>query len=76
MGIMNPQIRYGEDVMSRVSYSMMEEKGLATLNNSVIQGINELTRKIAEKHGIKLDSVFEIVFVANPIMHHLLLGID
>ena len=76
MGIMNPQIRYGEDVMSRVSYCMMEGKGLATLNNSVIQGINELTRKIAEKHGIKLDSVFEIVFVANPIMHHLLLGID
>ena len=76
MGIMNPQIRYGEDVMSRVSYCMMEEKGLATLNNSVVQGINELTRKIAEKHGIKLDSIFEIVFVANPIMHHLLLGID
>ena len=76
MGIMNPQIRYGEDVMSRVSYCMMEEKGLATLNKSVIQGINELTRKIVEKHGIKLDSVFEIVFVANPIMHHLLLGID
>ncbi len=76
MGIMNPQIRYGEDVMSRVSYCMMEEKGLATLNNSVIQGINELTRKIAEKYEIKLDSVFEIVFVANPIMHHLLLGIN
>ena len=76
MGTMNPQIRYGEDVMSRVSYCMMEEKGLATLNNSVIQSINELTRKIAEKNGIKLDSVFEIVFVANPIMHHLLLGIN
>ena len=76
MGIMNPQIRYGEDVMSRVSYCMIEEKGLATLNNSVIEGISELTRKITEKHGIKLDSVFEIVFVANPIMHHLLLGID
>ena len=76
MGIMNPQIRYGEDVMSRVSYCMMEEKGLATLNSSVIQGINELTRKIAEKHGIKLDRVFDIVFVATPIMHHLLLGID
>ncbi len=76
MGIMNPQIRYGEDVMSRVSYCMMEEKGLATLNNSVIQGINELTRKIAEKHEIKLNTVFEIVFVANPIMHHLLLGIN
>ncbi len=76
MGIMNPQIRYGEDVMSRVSYCMMEEKGLATLNNSVIESINELTRKITENHGVKLDSVFEIVFVANPIMHHLLLGID
>ena len=76
MGIMNPQIRYGEDVMSRVSYCMMEEQGLATLNNSVIKGVNELTTKISEKHGIKLDRVFEVVFVANPIMHHLLLGID
>ena len=52
MGIMNPQIRYGEDVMSRVSYCMMEEKGLDTLNKSVIQGINELIRKIAEKHAV------------------------
>ena len=76
MGIMNPQIRYGEDVMSRVSYCMIEKKGLAMLNSAVIESINELTRKIVEKHGIKLDSVFEIVFVANPIMHHLLLGID
>ena len=76
MGIMNPQIRYGEDVMSRVSYCMMEEKGLATLNKSVVEGINELIRKITEKHEVKLDRVFEIVFVANPIMHHLLLGID
>ena len=76
MGIMNPQIRYGEDVMSRVSYCMMEGKGLATLNGVVIEGINELIRKITEEQGIKLDRVFEIVFVANPIMHHLLLGID
>ena len=37
MGIMNPQIRYGEDVMSRVSYCMIEKKGLALLNSSVIQ---------------------------------------
>ncbi len=76
MGIMNPQIRYGEDVMSRVSYCMMEEKGLATLNRSVIDGLNELIKKITKKYEIKSDRVFETVFVANPIMHHLLLGID
>ena len=76
MGIMNPQIRYGEDVMSRVSYCMMEEKGLATLNNSVINGLNGLINKITEKYEVNLDRVFETVFVANPIMHHLLLGID
>ncbi len=76
MGLMNPQIRYGEDVMSRVSYCMMEEKGLATLNNSVVEGLNDLIRKITAKNQIKSDRVFETVFVANPIMHHLLLGID
>ncbi|MDC3076334.1 ASKHA domain-containing protein, partial [Paracoccaceae bacterium] len=76
MGIMNPQIRYGEDVMSRVSYCMMEKKGLTTLNKAVINGLNELIVKITEKHQVKSDSVFETVFVANPIMHHLLLGID
>ena len=76
MGIMNPQIRFGEDVMSRVSYCMMEEKGLATLNRVVIEGLNELIVKITERHQIRLDRVFETVFVANPIMHHLLLGIN
>ena len=55
---------------------MMEEKGLATLNRAVIDGLNELIIKITEKYQIRLERVFETVFVANPIMHHLLLGIN
>ena len=75
-GTMNPQIRYGEDVMSRVSFTMLQKEGLKNLHSSVIKGLNDLIKSIVSENKIKKDEIFEIVFVANPIMHHLLLGID
>ena len=75
-GTMNPQIRYGEDVMSRVSYTMLQKDGLKNLHSSIIKGINDLIKTITTENKIKKDMIFEIVFVSNPIMHHLLLGID
>ncbi len=75
-GSMNPQIRYGEDVMSRVSYTMLQKEGLKNLHSSVIKGLNNLIKSIVSENKIKKDEIFEIVFVSNPIMHHLLIGID
>lgn len=75
-GIMNPQIRFGEDLMSRVSYSMMNPGGDQEMTKSVREAINVLIGDIAKEAGIANDLILEVVFVCNPVMHHLLLGID
>jgi uncharacterized 2Fe-2S/4Fe-4S cluster protein (DUF4445 family) len=75
-GIMNPQIRFGEDLMSRVSYVMMNPGGEKELTQTIRQAINELTKQLCRQHGCNDTDIVEVVFVANPIMHHLLLGIN
>ena len=75
-GIMNPQIRFGEDLMSRVSYAMMNPGGDKEMTSEVRNAINELARTIAEDAEIDPKQIMECVFVCNPVMHHLLLGID
>ncbi|QXT38615.1 ASKHA domain-containing protein [Gymnodinialimonas ceratoperidinii] len=75
-GLMNPQIRFGEDLMSRVSYVMMNPGGDAEMTSAVQEALNTLAREIAEEAGIDPRLIFETVIVCNPVMHHLLLGID
>lgn len=75
-GRMNPQIKFGEDLMSRVSYVMMNPGGEVDLTASIRETIDELVGELAEEAGIDRENVFEIVLVGNPIMHHLLLGLD
>ncbi|QBY00389.1 DUF4445 domain-containing protein [Rhodophyticola sp. CCM32] len=75
-GLMNPQIRFGEDLMSRVSYVMMNPGGDVEMTNAVRAAINDLAREIAQEAGIDPALIMETVFVCNPVMHHLLLGID
>ena len=75
-GIMNPQIRYGEDLMSRVSYSMMNDGGAAEMTAAVRAGLAELTAGLLTDAGAVAGDVVEAVIVCNPVMHHLLLGID
>ena len=75
-GIMNPQIRFGEDLMSRVSYAMMNPGGDKEMTAAVREALNDLTRTIAEEGNIDPGLILETVFVCNPVMHHLLLGLD
>ncbi len=75
-GVMNPQIRFGEDLMSRVSYAMMNPGGDVEMTNAVREAINSLTLDLTTQAGIEARDLMEVVFVCNPIMHHLLLGID
>lgn len=75
-GLMNPQIRFGEDLMSRVSYVMMNPGGDVEMTNAVRTAINELTETLATQGEIDPEHIVETVFVCNPVMHHLLLGID
>ena len=75
-GVMNPQIRFGEDLMSRVSYVMMNPGGEVDMTNAVREALNGLVVDLAKQEQCEVTDVLEITFVANPIMHHLLLGIN
>jgi uncharacterized 2Fe-2S/4Fe-4S cluster protein (DUF4445 family) len=75
-GMMNPQIRFGEDLMSRVSYAMMNPGGDREMTAAVRSALNELALAISTEGGINAAQIVETVFVCNPVMHHLLLGID
>jgi uncharacterized 2Fe-2S/4Fe-4S cluster protein (DUF4445 family) len=75
-GLMNPQIRFGEDLMSRVSYAMMNPGGAAQMTGAVRGALSELAAEVARAAGIERNAILEMTLVGNPIMHHLVLGID
>ena len=75
-GLMNPQVRLGEDLMSRVSYVALNEGGGERLTALVREAVNQLCSDLIESAGIEPEAVVEMVVVGNPIMHHLFLGLD
>ncbi|WP_425090420.1 ASKHA domain-containing protein [Tropicimonas sp. S265A] len=75
-GVMNPQIRFGEDLMSRVSYAMMNEGGADEMTTEVRAALNRLVEEAAQEAEIDPAHILEATFVCNPVMHHLLLGLD
>ncbi len=75
-GAMNPQIRFGEDLMSRVSYVMMNPGSERDLTRAVRGCLAKLTAELATAAGVERTHVLEVTAVGNPIMHHLLLGLD
>ncbi len=73
---MNPQVAYGEDLMSRVSYCDLNgAEGLATLHDAIIAALNELARQAAAEADIPVTAITDIVLVGNSVMHHILLNI-
>lgn len=75
-GLMNPQIRFGEDLMSRVSYVMMNPGGEKELTRVIREAINDLVGSVCEQADVDRHTIMDITFVGNPVMHHLLLGIN
>jgi len=74
-GGMNPQIRFGEDLMSRVSYVQMHTDGAQDLTAAVREGVNKLVAEVARDAEIEPDEIVCAAVVGNPVMHHLFLGI-
>ncbi|MXZ29937.1 MAG: DUF4445 domain-containing protein [Acidimicrobiia bacterium] len=75
-GRMNPQIRFGEDLMSRVSYVMLNPGGAEALTGAVRAALDELVGELCEQASVARTHLHEVVIVGNPIMHHLVLGLD
>jgi uncharacterized 2Fe-2S/4Fe-4S cluster protein (DUF4445 family) len=74
-GTMNPQIAYGEDVMSRIAYAMGGEDRARELQHVISGGLNDLTRELCVQAGRQSTDIVEAVLVGNTCMHHLVLGL-
>lgn len=74
--LMNPQIGFGEDIMSRMTYAAEEKGGVEKLHQAVVNSLNQLARQVARKAGMKASEIVELVIVGNTVMHHFLLGLD
>lgn len=74
--MMNPQIVYGEDILSRITYSMTNKEGLEKMSKAIIDGINSLLEALAEEVGLVPEDIVDLVLVGNTVMHHIMLSID
>jgi uncharacterized 2Fe-2S/4Fe-4S cluster protein (DUF4445 family) len=73
---MNPQVRYGEDLMSRISYATSDVGRLGRLHHAVIKAVNDLADAVGQSAGVPPAAITDCVLVGNTLMHHLLLGIN
>jgi len=74
--MMNPQVAYGEDVMSRIGYSVKGKNGLKQMNRTIIKGLNQITGRAAARAGIRRSDIIDMAVVGNTCMHHIFLNID
>ena len=78
--IMNPQVPYGEDVMSRITYAMSNPEGLETMQKAIIAGLNDICQRVAVEIGKKSPNgahvIDDLTIVFNTAMHHIFLGMD
>jgi len=75
MGIMNPQISFGEDIMSRIKYAVEKPGNLKNLRGVVIESMGKAIRKLCSRNGIGVSDMLEMTIVGNTAMHHIFLGL-
>nr|NIR12827.1 ATP-binding protein [Desulfobacterales bacterium] len=73
---MNPQIPYGDDVISRISFCQKEVGGLEKLSSRMVQCLNGLIIEAASQAGINPSQIMEMTVVGNTAMHHIFLGLE
>jgi uncharacterized 2Fe-2S/4Fe-4S cluster protein (DUF4445 family) len=72
----NPQIIYGDDVISRIGFARENEDGLEKLQKVIVNALNEIIEETAKRAKIDKDHIYKATIAGNTCMHHLLLGID
>jgi uncharacterized 2Fe-2S/4Fe-4S cluster protein (DUF4445 family) len=73
--MMNPQISYGEDVISRIRYVMEGKENLLRLQRTVAEGVNQLIKEACKDAGVLSEDLCEMTVAGNTAMHHIFLGI-
>ena len=74
-GVMNPQISYGEDLISRIVAAGDSKGGSEKLQSILVDGLNKMTQELCEATGHTPDEIVEAVVVGNTVIHHLFLGL-
>ena len=74
-GVMNPQISYGEDLISRIVAAGKSEVGSEKLQSILVDGLNKMLQELCEETGHTPDEIVEAVVVGNTVIHHLFLGL-
>lgn len=78
--MMNPQVPYGEDVMSRITYAMMNPDGLERMQRAIIEGLNEIIERVSSDLRVNGrdggDAIVDMTLVFNTAMHHIFLGFN
>jgi uncharacterized 2Fe-2S/4Fe-4S cluster protein (DUF4445 family) len=74
-GVSNPQISYGEDIISRISYATQSAAKAAQLQRLVVRALNKLASDLCAVTKAKVGEIVDAVLVGNTAMHHLLAGL-
>ena len=74
-GIMNPQISYGDDVITRITLAMKSDESANELQRILVQALNKLADSLCAKAGVQKSNILETVMVGNTAMHHLFLNL-
>lgn len=74
--ILNPQVAYGEDVISRINYTVTEPDGLATLNKAIVDAIGKFIASVTTQLHLAPDDISEMTVVGNTAMHHIFLNLN
>jgi uncharacterized 2Fe-2S/4Fe-4S cluster protein (DUF4445 family) len=73
--MMNPQVRFGEDLISRITYAS-DAQGMSRLHHAIIKALNDLAKNAAQAARIEASEITDLVLVGNTVMHHIVLGIN
>jgi uncharacterized 2Fe-2S/4Fe-4S cluster protein (DUF4445 family) len=73
---LNPQVHFGDDVISRIAFCQNDPAGSAQLRAAVTEGINELIGQVVDKAGVGSGLILEAALVGNTAMHHFFLGLE
>jgi len=74
-GVMNPQISFGEDVVSRIAYANKGDAERKQLQERLVESINQTLAELCQKEGICQDQIVDVVAVGNTAIHHFFTGL-
>lgn len=73
---LNPQVAYGDDIIARLQYAAHHSEGGRELQRKAVEEVDRLARRAAERSGVDVADIYDVVMVANTAIHHLFLGLD